>query len=54
MLYAVGSLVCALAPIIEIFVFARVLQGLARELWLQTENLWCLWPGFIGALRAAR
>lgn len=28
MLYAVGSLVCALAPIIEIFVFARVLQGL--------------------------
>lgn len=26
----------------------------ARELWLQTENLWVLWPGFIEALRAAR
>ncbi|RXI22638.1 MAG: hypothetical protein C7K11_10205 [Candidatus Amulumruptor caecigallinarius] len=26
----------------------------ARELWLQTENLWSLWPGFIEALRAAR
>lgn len=26
----------------------------ARELWLQTENLWLLWPGFIEALRAAR
>ena len=26
----------------------------ARELWLQTENLWVLWPGFIDALRAAR
>lgn len=26
----------------------------ARELWLQTENLWVLWPGFIGALQAAR
>lgn len=26
----------------------------ARELWLQTENLWQLWPGFIEALRAAR
>lgn len=25
----------------------------ARELWLRTENLWVLWPGFIGALRAA-
>ena len=22
----------------------------ARELWLQTENLWVLWPGFIDAL----
>lgn len=26
----------------------------ARELWLQTENLWALWPGFIDALRASR
>lgn len=26
----------------------------ARELWLRTENLWTLWPGFIEALRAAR
>ena len=26
----------------------------ARELWLQTENLWVLWPGFVDALRAAR
>ena len=26
----------------------------ARELWLRTENLWVLWPGFIEALRAAR
>ncbi len=26
----------------------------ARELWLQTENLWSLWPVFIEALRAAR
>ena len=26
----------------------------ARELWLKTENLWVLWPGFIDALRAAR
>lgn len=26
----------------------------ARELWLQTENLWALWPVFIDALRAAR
>lgn len=26
----------------------------ARELWLQTENLWVLWPGFIDALRAGR
>lgn len=25
----------------------------ARELWLRTEVLWELWPGFIGALRAA-
>lgn len=30
------------------------LQAQARELWLQTENLWTLWPGFIDALRAAR
>ena len=30
------------------------LRAQARELWLQTENLWCLWPGFIAALRAAR
>lgn len=26
----------------------------ARELWLRTENLWALWPGFIEALRASR
>lgn len=26
----------------------------ARELWLRTENLWVLWPGFIDALRCAR
>lgn len=26
----------------------------ARELWLQTENLWSLWPVFIEALRASR
>ena len=26
----------------------------ARELGLQTENLWSLWPVFIDALRAAR
>lgn len=26
----------------------------ARELWLKTENLWVLWPGFIEALRAAK
>lgn len=26
----------------------------ARELWLRTENLWMLWPGFIEALRVAR
>lgn len=26
----------------------------ARELWLRTEHLWHLWPGFIDALRAAR
>ncbi len=25
----------------------------ARELWLRTENLWVLWPGFIEALRAS-
>ena len=24
----------------------------ARELWLQTENLWVFWPSFIDALRA--
>ena len=29
-------------------------QAQARELWLQTENLWVLWPGFIAALRAAQ
>lgn len=29
-------------------------QAQARELWLQTENLWVLWPGFVEALRAAR
>lgn len=29
-------------------------QAQARELWLQTENLWSLWPVFIEALRAAR
>ncbi len=28
-------------------------RAMARELWLQTENLWVLWPGFIDALRAA-
>ncbi len=28
-------------------------QAQARELWLQTENLWRRWPEFIGALRAA-
>lgn len=26
-------------------------EALARELWLQTENLWILWPGFIEALQ---
>lgn len=26
----------------------------ARELWLQTENLWVLWPGFIEALRTVK
>ncbi len=26
----------------------------ARELWLRTENLWVLWPGFIEALRATK
>lgn len=25
----------------------------ARELWLRTENLWALWPGFVEALRKA-
>ena len=25
----------------------------ARELWLRTENLWGLWPGFVEALRAS-
>lgn len=29
-------------------------EAQARELWLQTENLWVLWPGFLDALRAAR
>lgn len=29
-------------------------EAQARELWLQTENLWRLHPGFIEALRAAR
>lgn len=28
------------------------LQAQARELWLQTENLWTLHPDFIGALRS--
>lgn len=28
-------------------------QALARELWLQTEHLWTLFPGFIEALRSA-
>ena len=28
-------------------------QALARELWLRTENLWVLWPGFVEALREA-
>lgn len=28
------------------------LAAQARELWLQTENLWVLWPGFIEALKA--
>lgn len=27
------------------------LAAQARELWLRTENLWTLWPGFIEALR---
>ena len=27
-------------------------EALARELWLQTEHLWTLFPGFIDALRA--
>lgn len=30
------------------------LAAQARELWLQTENLWVLWPGFIEALKARR
>ncbi len=30
------------------------LAAQARELWLRTENLWALWPGFIEALRASR
>ncbi len=29
-------------------------EAQARELWLQTENLWLLWPGFIDALKAAK
>lgn len=29
-------------------------QAQARELWLRTENLWSLWPGFVAALCAAR
>ena len=29
-------------------------QAQARELWLQTENLWVLWPRFIAALQAAQ
>jgi len=29
------------------------LAAQARELWLRTENLWVLWPGFIEALRTA-
>ncbi len=29
------------------------IEAQARELWLQTENLWELWPCFIEALRAA-
>ena len=28
-------------------------EALARELWLQTEHLWTLFPGFIEALKAA-
>ncbi len=28
-------------------------RALARELWLRTENLWVLWPGFVEALREA-
>ena len=27
-------------------------QALARELWLQTENIWAKWPDFIEALKA--
>lgn len=29
-------------------------EALARELWLKTENLWVLWPGFIEAMRQSR
>ena len=29
-------------------------RALARELWLRTENLWPLWPGFVEALKALR
>ncbi|WP_295938661.1 tetratricopeptide repeat protein [uncultured Alistipes sp.] len=29
-------------------------QALARQLWLQSETLWRLWPGFIRALQAAK
>ena len=28
-------------------------EALARELWLQTEHLWSLFPGFVEALRKA-
>lgn len=28
-------------------------EALARELWLQTEHLWTLFPGFVSALRSA-
>lgn len=28
-------------------------ETLARELWLQTEHLWSIFPGFIEALKAA-
>ena len=29
-------------------------KAMARELWLQTESLWELWPGFIEALKASK